>query len=207
MKLFLVRHGESEHNRKIRDNATAVKQGLTPESFPDARDLPLTPEGIEQITKTLEKLPAVIDGFYSSDHIRTRQSADGIQEKYPDHPYLVDARINASFGGSLDHHPISTMQELTGIDFKKAIDDDTFDFTPWDGENAEMVHARVRSFLEDLFSKNYQTVVVVTSLEVIKSVYKILFGDKALDIVRSIRAKNGTVHEFHIESRDIEIPH
>jgi broad specificity phosphatase PhoE len=118
----------------------------------DSRDLPLTDEGREQIKNIIKKLPESIDVFYCSDHIRTKQSADIIQEKYPATPYIIDKRINASFSGSLDHKSFDEMTAETGIDFQKAINDDTFDFRPWGGESATDVHARVRSFLEDLLS-------------------------------------------------------
>ncbi len=192
MKLYFIRHGESEHNQALSE------RGLV-SSIPEKRDLPLTDEGIAQIEKILTKLPDTIDVFYCSDHIRTRQSADILQKKYPATPYTIDARINASFGGEFDHKSFDEIKKITGIDFQRAVNDDTFDYRPWGGECAADVHARVKDFLHDMIVKHeHETIIVVGSVESIKSAYHNLFQKYAPNLVRALRIKNGTIHEFNI---------
>lgn len=195
----MIRHGESEHNKFLREATEQKKTGQGSSSPVDSRDLPLTEEGIEQINKVLQKLPNHIDVFYCSNHIRTKQSADLIQEKYSEVPYNIDERINASFCGELDHKSFDEMKELTGVDFQKAINDDTFDFHPWGGESASDVHTRVQGFLKELLDTHTdETILVVASVESIKSTYHNLFKDIAPTLTRHLRIKNGSLHEFII---------
>ncbi len=193
----MIRHGESEHNKHLRELTEHKKSGTGSSSPVDSRDLPLTEEGIEQIKKVLQKLPDSIDVFYCNNHIRTKQSADIIQEKYLDVPYVIDERMNASFCGALDHKSFDEMQEITGIDFQKTINDDTFNFHPWGGESAADVHMRVQGFLKELLTKHPDEVVlVVASVESIKSTYHNLFAKTAPTLLRHLRIKNGSLHEF-----------
>lgn len=203
MKIFFIRHGESEHNKAIREQGELRKSGAGSTKAVDSRDLPLTDEGKEQIQNALEKLPDAAGAFYCGDHIRTKQTADIVQSKYPEITYTIDPRINAAFCGSLDHKSFDEMQELTGIDFQKQVNDDTFDYRPWGGESAADVHNRVADFLLEICAKGDEHVIVVSSVEVIRSVYKVLFGDKAPTIMKYIRVKNGSVHEFDIEKQDL----
>jgi broad specificity phosphatase PhoE len=204
MKLYMIRHGESEHNKFLRDATENKKSGIGSSSSVDSRDLPLTEEGIEQIKKVMQKLPDHIDFFYCSEHIRTQQSADIMQEKYPNIPYQIDKRMNASFCGELDHKSFDEMQEFTGIDFQKAINDDTFDFRPWGGESAKDIHSRVKDFLRELLEEHADDVIlIVASVESIKSTYYNLFGDIAPTLTRYLRIKNGSLHEFTITKDNI----
>lgn len=204
MNIFFIRHGESEHNKFLKEFREAKNTGLPFTKSVESRDLPLTPDGREHIEKALKNLPDHIDRFYCSNHIRTRESADIVQKKYPHQIYQIDERINAAFLGSLDHKTPLDIEEITGMDFERKIKDDTFDFHVWGGESAGDVHNRVVDFLRDVCKAGAENVVVVTSLEVIKSVYKILCSDKAPDIMRYIAAKNGSVHRFVITLSDLK---
>lgn len=204
MNIYFVRHGESEHNQHLRESTLGLTKPGSATAI-DSRDLPLTHEGKEQIHKLLPKLPEGIDAFICSNHIRTKETADIIQSKYPDQPYVIDERINALFLGSLDHKTFEEMFEITGIDFQKAINDEIADFRPYGGESNTDIESRVFEFLKDLLDNSYQNVVVVGSVETIKSVYKILFAHKAPNLMRALRIKNGSIHQFKISSIDIDI--
>lgn len=199
MKIYFIRHGESEHNKLMREMIPGAKKDTGIASPVDSRDLPLTEEGKIQIQHILNKIKEDIDALYCGESIRTRSSAEIICDTKKVSP-IIDPRINATFCGELDHRSFDEMKELTGVDFEKQIKNGTYDFSAWGGETFQEVHNRVKDFLIDIVSRytDDQIIVVVASVESITPVYNILFGKISPTIHTVIRIKNGSLHEFNI---------
>ncbi len=199
----MIRHGESEHNKIMREMTLGARKDTGITSPVDSRDLPLTDEGKEQISRISEKIKGNIAALYCGEHIRTRESAAIISDKIGA-TVIPDSRINAAFCGTLDHKSFEEMKEITGIDFQKQVKDGAYDFSPWGGESSAAVEDRVRQFLATLLETHDDgaTIVAVASVESIVPVYTALFGHISPTLPRHIRVRNGSLHEFHI-SKDM----
>lgn len=199
MKLIMIRHGESEHNKLMREMTIGARKDTGIASPVDSRDLPLTDEGREQIVKITEKIPQGKIVLFCGNHLRTKESAAIIAE-ITEVSVTVEPRINAAFSGSLDHKSFDEMKEITGIDFQKQVKDGTYDFSAWGGESSVAVTERVRQFLREACesSGDDAVVVAVASVESITPVYDILFGRVSPTLPRHIRVRNGSLHEFNI---------
>lgn len=152
MKLYVARHGQTNYN----------DLGLC-NSNPKT-DVHLTKVGIEQVEKLADKLKSVsIEHIFVSELKRTKQTAD-IVNKYHKAPVAVDARLNDNRSGFEDKHYLEYYAALD-----KANDKWTVRFN--DGESLNDVKERVHSFLEELKYKDYQSVLIVTSMVIVQAIY------------------------------------
>lgn len=155
MKLYVARHGQTNYNELGLCNS-------------DPRtDVHLTEIGIKQAESLSSKLKdAKIDQIFVSELKRTRQTAD-IVNKFHDSPVKVDARLNDNRSGYEDRH---------FSEYYAALDnsDDKWSVRLNGGESLEDVKNRVHSFLNELKSKNYGSVLVVTSMIIVQAIYGIL---------------------------------
>ncbi len=157
MKVYVARHGRTNYNNRALCNADPTV------------DVYLTRTGIKQAKRLSEKLKgAKIDHIFVSELRRTQQTADVVNE-YHNAPVGVDARLNdnrSGFEGKsyLRYH----------LALRRAPDKWAARFN--DGESLEDVKARVRSFIEDLKTKDYDTVLIMTSKVIVQAIYGILHG-------------------------------
>jgi len=155
MKLLLVRHGQTNYNELGLNN-----------SDPSV-DVHLTETGIQQVEALAEKLRGTpIGQIYISELPRTRQTADMIN-KFHNAPIEVDPRLNDIRTG---------YENKSAIDYFAALDaaPDRWNQRFDDGESVEDIKIRVASFIADLKMKPYETVLVVTSRDLINAAYGLI---------------------------------
>ncbi len=157
MKLYVARHGQTNYN----------DVGLC--NSDPAVDVHLTETGILEATNLSEKLKKVgLDRIFISELKRTRQTA-GIINNHHDAPMTVDARLNDNRSGYEDKHYLEYYASLDKADDKWAVRLNG-------GESLEDVKDRVQSFLDDLKLKNYESVLIVTSMIIVQAIYGIING-------------------------------
>ena len=134
-----------------------------------AVDVHLSETGINQANELAEKLQNVsFDIVYISELRRTKQTADAIN-KFHHARIIVDARPNDNRTG-FEGKPVSEYYDaLQNADNKWTVQFD-------DGESLEDTKARVHSFIYKLTTKDYKTVLIVTSMSVVQAFYGIVNG-------------------------------
>ncbi len=154
MKVFFVRHGQTNYNVLDLCNNDPSK------------DVHLTDLGKQQAEKVGDKIKNIdFDLVIISELPRTKETASIIAK---DHrvEFKIDSRINDRKTG-FDSKPVS--------DFFKALESDIFNLKFNNGESFQEEKERVYSFLEELKSLNYKNILVVTHneiLQIINGYYK-----------------------------------
>jgi broad specificity phosphatase PhoE len=143
MKLYIVRHGETEANK------AGLIQGWQPGE--------LTETGHQQAEQAAMQFDYPINAIYSSDLQRCLQTAEPFKRKYSDVPFQTDERIRERNFASVELKP------------KDSIPFDLYwslrETDPVEGvESFEVYNQRVRSFVESLKTEHpdYQTVLLIT---------------------------------------------
>ena len=145
MKLIIVRHGQSNYNvqRKI--------------NFLPTKECHLTELGMQQAYEVKEQLKekkwdiAIVSELY-----RTQQTAAIINEDR-NIPLFIDEKINeiktGIEGQSYDEYRAQLEEDDEVLRRDKALPN---------GESYDQVKARIRTFLSELKTKNYSSVLIVT---------------------------------------------
>lgn len=140
MRLIIVRHGQTAHNRD------RIVQGWY--------NAELTDEGLKQAEDLAASLPDKPDIIFSSDLGRCRQTVEPIARKFPDAPLLFDWRLRERNFGELQN-------KSAKIDW-----DSIFNVGPYDSPHGvePLAHweERLKSFVRDLNIYHINTAVVVT---------------------------------------------
>jgi alpha-ribazole phosphatase/probable phosphoglycerate mutase len=172
MKIYFVRHGQSESNKK------GVLTGHI--------DIPLSDEGIEQVKKTSLEISSDFHEIYSSDLIRCKQTAEIINEKL-NVSITYDSRLRERNFGSLAGKSWAEVgEELREIDKKQL-----YDYRPHGGEHVDEVKERVFSCIEEIKIKHpNKKILIVTSGGIIRLLHNVLNGQIHSHI------ENSSVHEF-----------
>ncbi len=203
MKLFLVRHGETDANRilghgvegQMHNETVIFKSG-------DDTNIPLNIYGRGHAEYAAGELPDAIDEIYASPLLRVKETAEiiaGVKK--------IDLK-KIQFRSELVEYYQGSLEGLTTEEKKERIAGKSwgsgllcnYDYTPWGGDSSETVHARLTSFFDELKKHgNDKNIVCITSGGVIRMAYKIFFWDKSPGITKHIVVKNGSVHEFVID--------
>lgn len=178
MKLYVVRHGQTNYNELGLCNS-------------DPRvDVHLTKVGIDQAHKLAENLKvASIDQVFVSELKRTKQTAQIINE-FHDAPIVADARLNdIKFGFEGRHYS----------EYQSALDQAENKWTTRfnSGESIEDLRERTQSFLDDLKTRGYHTVLIVTSGGVMQAIYGII-GNHSIEEAWNYRPDKGSCAEFYL---------
>ena len=153
MKLYLIRHGESETN--LSGHYTGWSQvNLTPKGIEDAK-------GIRPI---LEKIK--FDKIYSSDLIRAMKTAENAIPGcvYETSPLLREINL-----GSLAHKPFLPADS----EERKLIVDG---YTAFGGESNAELRARATEFLDKVKSLDCDTVAAFTHAGILRTTLSMLFS-------------------------------
>lgn len=144
MKLYIIRHGETNYN----------VQGLH-NSDPSV-DVHLTEKGISDARRLADDLRRIqFDAVYVSEMPRTLQTAKLILEELPKHFY-TDSRLNDIDTG-FEGRPVEEYHRL------RDASDDVYTYR-FDGhESSEDVFNRVKDFLNFIKEQDYDNVLIVTS--------------------------------------------
>ena len=149
MKLFLVRHGQTDWNLNRR--------------FQGQSDVPLNQTGIHQAEQVAARLSAEkIDVIYSSDLSRAVETAKICRSGFqPDIPFQTDQRLREVNFGDWEGLTYNEIKEKYP-DSLASWERDVYGSSPPDGETLSDLAKRVQSFLDDLLTKHDdQTILVV----------------------------------------------
>ena len=172
MKIYFIRHGETEYNITTR---------LTGQT-----DIPLNEKGIEQAHKAASEIPSDIAEIYSSDLIRCKQTTD-ILNKNLRLPVTYDARLRErDFGSFSGKH----WRDIDQNGILKAIDKRLeYDYRPQGGESIADVKKRVFECIDDMRKKR-GSILVVTSAGIIRLLHHFIHKELHETI------HNSSIHEF-----------
>jgi broad specificity phosphatase PhoE len=164
LTLYLVRHGEAEHN---------VKQVL--DSIVGDEVYALTPRGREQITAVAEAIASdgAIDAILSSPMPRTRETAGLIAEKTGIEKVLYDFRLRETDFGQWEGQPIQKFFEKYPTPETRIETDGT------DGvESFLSQRDRCAEFLADL-KEHYlgKRVVIVSHGDTLEQLHGLIIGE------------------------------
>lgn len=172
MKLYMIRHGQSEANLK------GEFAGWSP--------VPLTPKGEEDARaagRLIRHIP--FDKVYSSNLLRAIQTQ---QLALPEAECEQTPLIREYSVGDLAGRKLN---ELEGADLENRR---KLDFAPYGGENSDMVYARVAEFMQMLERSDYENVAAFSHAGVIRIALEYVLGSRPERII--FFAKNGTVNIF-----------
>ena len=153
MKLYIARHGETDANAK------GILQGWL--------DTELNEKGLIQATEAANRFHKPVDAIFTSDLKRATRTAQEFRNRYKDALYIEDARLRVrDFGdaaGTYRHE--HDLEQFWSIKDRTTV------------SNAEILNdftARVASFLEDIKTMPYESVLIVTHGNVINCMLLIL---------------------------------
>jgi probable phosphoglycerate mutase len=172
MKLYFVRHGQTEYNITTR---------LTGQT-----DIPLTEVGIQQAEKAISEIPVGISEIYSSDLLRCKQTTE-ILNKDLHLPVTYDARLRERDFGSFSGKHWNDIDPDGSLKAKdKRLE---YNYHPQGGESIDDVKKRVFECIDDMRKKK-RTILVVTSAGIIRLLHHVLDNELHETI------HNSSVHEF-----------
>ncbi|MHB8871612.1 MAG: histidine phosphatase family protein [Candidatus Doudnabacteria bacterium] len=160
MQLIMVRHGETEKNRKGILNGTRINEPLMPESIDLVRDLG-------------KRLPKDILRIYAGDLLRIRETADLINETL-NIPISYHPDLNErDFGDCSDLTWEQAAEKYPGHTHEKdfALE---FDYSDVGGEDVKQFSRRVVEFLERIKLENIgndRPILMITSDGVMRVLY------------------------------------
>jgi len=155
MKLYVARHGRSNYNdlRLFNSDPTV--------------DVHLTDVGIQQAEDLAKELKDIqFNQIFVSELRRTQQTAEVVNKTH-NAPIVIEPRLNDHTSG-LEGLPYEAYDEY----IEKA--SDRWSLRIKDGESIIDVKTRMQNFLDDLKTKDYDNVLLVTSMYNIRTVYLIL---------------------------------
>lgn len=170
MKIYVIRHGLTELNKK------KVVNGQI--------DEPLAPEGIEQAKAAVTLIPKSIKQIYTSPLQRAHQTAQIINSKLTN-PISVQAELAEIHMGSLAGKAWGDME--SGLELKKKHRAIEFDYRPQGGESAAEVKKRIISFLKKINNQhNDYEALIVTHGGIIRVFHLLEHGTHLLDEIDHI---------------------
>jgi len=140
MIIYVMRHGQTEENTRwiLNDDPKRVVH--------------LNSEGSRQSEEAAEKLKRKsFRAVFTSEFARTIETAE-IVNKYHHAPLIIDSRINERKTGFDGKHVSEFVKNLK----------DRFNTKPPKGESWQEEKERIRSFLDDLKTRKYGSVLIVT---------------------------------------------
>ena len=173
MKLFLVRHGQTTANQQ--------------QFYAGQTDVPLTEQGrqeAEAIRPILAKF--TFDRVYSSDLIR---ALDTQRLALPGATAIPMPLLREVDEGSLVGMTYSEVNARLDTSFRQ-----TRDYTPYGGENADMVCSRLRQFLSDLEADPCETAIAFCHNGIMNVMLRVVLGEN-LDY-SAANSKNCAIHVF-----------
>ena len=205
MKLYLIRHGETDANRMLGHGVSGPTHNQPVTFKPgDSTNISLNIIGRENAISAARDLPDHIDKLYSSPLLRVKETAEIIA-------FAKNIDISKiEFRDELVEYYQGTLEGFSYEEKKKMLKEGeswgsgllcNYDYTPWGGDTWETIYNRLHTFFEELKQGNDdKNIVCVTSGGVIRMAYKILVSDKVPQITKHILIENGSVHEFIIDT-------
>lgn len=185
MRLYLIRHAETELNRLGR--------------FQGSSDYPINENGKKQVQALIEHFKdKKIDIIYCSEYKRTRQTAMPIAE-VKGIKLTVDKRLNeVDFGEweSLDEKEIMATDE-----YKRKLKD-KFSYSHKGGSSYKDVYGQLTSFFEELNKESFEHVLIISHMIVMRLVMK-YFGIYPDEKAFSFKPKNNEIYEIDTDLKKL----
>lgn len=174
MRLYLVRHGESEAN------LTASTSKI---------DTPLTPKGIQDAVNAGKLLKGKFDRVFVSPYLRAIQTQ---QHAMPDAKAEILDCLHEIYLGETEGYPWEVLyQKYPNFREHCKVDD----YSPYGGETYDQVRERAREFMQYLQSLDVENVVAFSHLGFI-----LTFFDEVMNRPckgeRNINCPNGSISVF-----------
>ena len=148
MKVYIVRHGEVPHN--------ALKQY-------NNKNEDLTKKGIKQAEELREKIKTInYDIVICSPLVRAKHTAKIINVKEKE--IIIDNRLEERNTGNLSGQPLEVTNREEYWNYNTTIKYGT-------SENIKLFFDRVYNFLDELKTKNYESVLIVAHSGISKAFY------------------------------------
>jgi broad specificity phosphatase PhoE len=161
MKIFIMRHGETNYNLKRLLNEIPTK------------DVFLTENGINQAKEAHEKLKNIdFDKVYVSPLYRTQQTAEIV---VPNKKQIIDDRLKDVISGC-EGKTVDYYHKLINNDRTKRVNG---------GESFQDVKKRVNEFLDELKTQNLDEVLIVSHFDTIRAMmvyFKNLSDEEAFNL-------------------------
>lgn len=172
MKVYLIRHGETEENLK--------------KTYYGDMDCGITDVGIKQAQKLNGVLKNIkFDKVFCSEKLRAKQT---LQEIYHGE-YEIDKRINERNFGIFEGKTYKEIQLTNNKEYDEWIND--WKSYPIDGgESFAQFYLRVKNFMEELKSQSYEYVLISTHGGVMGAIYTYIM-DENLDLYWKFSTRNG----------------
>lgn len=178
MRLFLIRHGQTDYNKN------KIPQG-------QEIDASLNAEGIVQVEATIPHVPSDVDFIISSPLKRAAETAI-ILNKALNKEIVYDDRIKELSYGSLAGKPWPEIVAETGDpDVREKDRNINFNYRNFGGEAAIDLQNRVAQFVEDMKVQYPDKTILVTAHGGVIDTMHRLFPQK-----RRADTLNATIHEF-----------
>lgn len=182
MKIYIVRHGETDSNKNRKSAGQRVDDFLNA-------------SGVEQIKKLAEEIETDFDVIFSSPLMRAKQSAQIIAKKIGV-PIIERTEILERDYGTLSGIPWDEFKKFLkeeGVDWKEENDKQSYDFRIYNGENAVEVKKRLLKFIEDLKSDyGDKKVLIVTHGGILRMVH-FLFAEIEVEYF-----ENASIYDFEV---------
>lgn len=143
MRIYVIRHGQSEANLVV------AHAGWS--------QVPLTEKGIAQAVAAGKRLEGLhFDKIISSDTYRAQQT---VQNALPGREYVTDRRLREIDVGALEDRRVAECAAELGEPYHRARA--IRDFTPYGGENWQMIRSRVSEFMDELTQESEDAQIAV----------------------------------------------
>ncbi|EPS53630.1 TPA: alpha-ribazole phosphatase [Clostridium botulinum] len=183
MNVYLVRHGETEHNKR--------------KNFYGKLDVGLNEKGEKQSYKVGELLKDVkFNKIYISDRKRTRETEERILEKnkfYDKEKNIIykDERINEIDFGLFEGKSYEEIGSLYPKEQEKW-EKDWKNFAPPKGESAVVFYNRVENFMKHIQKEEDGNYLIVTHGGVIRMIYSYILQNN-MDFYWNFASRNGDI--------------
>ena len=175
MKIYLVRHGEVNHNLYKKYNR---------------EDEDLNETGIKQAEELKEKISNITyDIIISSPLLRARHTANIININNKE--IIIDERLKERDPGSLSGQPIEVTDREEYWNYYSKIQYGT-------SETMKVLFDKVTSFLEELKNKDYENVLIVGHSGISKAFYGYFNGIPEDGRFLNLGLKNCEIKEYEI---------
>lgn len=178
MNIYLLRHGETEHNKN------GVYYGKT--------DSVLNAKGIDEMIRAKNILDAIsFDKVYMSKSIRTQRTYDIIFGEGEREKVITDERIGELDFGNFEGKSYEYIKK-TFPDECSNWEKNWKEFVFPGGESYLQFYGRVKQFIEEILSLKEENILLITHSGVIKSFYCYALFEN-LDLFWKFSSRNGDI--------------
>ena len=180
MKIFVIRHGETESNQKRLIMGNRIDESLND-------------KGVEQAEKVARELVAEkFDVIFSSTLKRAQETAE-IIKRHVNLPLVIDRRLGERDFGSLSGKNWSQIEK--GVSETAHADDraQRYDYTQFGGESAEDVKQRLLDFLDFLKKEHSSEKILIVAHGGIMKMLQHLYTEE-----KTFTPENGMLQSFEV---------